>query len=154
MAMSHRVHEYLDAQHIPYQLVHHLYSETARGCADAAHIPPNRIAKAVLLKDDEGFLMAVVPSDKSVDINILNLQTNSLLMIATKSEVKMQFEDCTNGAVPGVGQAYDLRVIWDDSIAQQPDCYLEAGDHEQFIYLARKDFLTLMQGRVHGQICH
>ncbi len=154
MAMSARVREYLDAQHIPYQLVHHQYRETAQGCADAAHIPPGRLGKAVLLKDEQGFLMAVVPSNKSVDINTLNMHTNRFLMTASQSEVRSQFDDCVNGAVPGIGQAYDLRVIWDDSIVQQPDCYLEAGDHEQFIYLARKDFQTLMQDRDHGRICH
>jgi Ala-tRNA(Pro) deacylase len=98
--------------------------------------------------------MAIVPSDKSVDINALNQRTNRLLMTASQTEVARQFYDCANGAVPGVAQAYDLRVIWDDSIAQQPDCYLEAGDHEQFIYLAHKDFQALMQDRDHGTICH
>jgi Ala-tRNA(Pro) deacylase len=112
------------------------------------------MAKAVLLKDDEGFMLAMVPSDKSVDLNTLNLRTNRLLMTASQKEVKEQFEDCAKGAVPGIGQAYNLRVIWDDSIVQQPDCYLEAGDHEELIYLARKDFQTLMQDRDHGRICH
>lgn len=154
MTMPTRVRDYLHGQHIPYQLVHHIYRETARESAEAAHIPLNRMAKAVLLKDSEGFLMAVVPSDKSVDINAVNQRTNRLLMTASQAEVYRQFDDCANGAVPGIGQAYDLRVIWDDSIVQQPDCYLEAGDHEQFVYLARKDFQTLMQDRDHGMICH
>lgn len=154
MSMSTRVREYLNAQHIPYQLVHHQYRETARECANVARIPPSRMAKAVLLKDGEEFLLAVVPSDKSVDINLLNQRTNRLLMTASQKEVYRQFYDCTNGAVPSLGQAYDLRVIWDDKIAQQPDCYLEAGDHEQFIYLARRDLQTLIEGRDHGNICH
>ncbi len=154
MAISARMREYLKVQHIPYQVVHHSYHETARGCADAAHIPPARMAKAVLLKDSEGFMLAVVPSDKSVDLDALNLRTKRRLMTASQQEVKRQFADCSKGAVPGVGQAYDLRVVWDDSIVQQPDCYLEAGNHEELIYLARKDFQTLMQDRDHGRICH
>lgn len=154
MTMSPRIREYMAEQHIPYQLVHHQYSETARGCAEAAHIPPGRMAKAVLLKDGDGFFLAVVPSDKSVDINVLSMRTNRIIMTASREEVKEQFDDCSNGAVPGIGQAYDLRVIWDESILNQPDCYLEAGDHEDLIYLSRKDFTNLMQDGDHGHFCH
>lgn len=154
MTMPARVRDYLNARRIPYQLVHHPYCETARDCADAAHIAPGRMAKAVLLKDDEGFLLAVVPADKRVDINTLNQRTHRLLTTASQAEVYQQFDDCADGAVPCIGQAYDLRVLWDDSIAQQPDCYLEAGDHEQFIYLMRKDFKALIQERDQGSICH
>ena len=154
MSMSPRIREYLDNQGIPYQLVHHDYSETARGCAEAAHIPLSRMVKAVVLRDDEGFIMALVPADKSVDINAINLRTNRLLSTATQKDVNLIFRDCTKGAVPGIGQAYNLRIIWDDRILEEPDCYLEAGDHEGLIYLARKEMSALVEDREHGLICH
>ncbi len=154
MSMSPRIREYLDARQIPYQVIHHTYAETARECADAAHIPLSRLAKAVVLKDDEGFLMAVVPSDKNVDLNAINMRTNRLLTTATQQDVNLLFRDCTRGAVPAIGQAYNMRVVWDDHILDEPDCYLEAGDHEELIYMSRQDFRTLMQDRDHGNICH
>ena len=154
MSMSPRIREYLEANKIPYQLVHHHYAETAKECAEAAHIPLSRMAKAVILRDDEGFLMAVVPSDKSVDINAINVRTNRLLTTATQQDVNLLFRDCAPGAVPALGQAYNLRVIWDDRILQEPDCYLEAGDHEDLIYLARKELEALLRDKEHGMICH
>ena len=154
MAIATRIRDYLDNHQIPYQLVHHPYAETARACADAAHIPPARLAKAVLLKDAQGFLMALVPADRSVDLNTLNLRTNRVLTTASQGEVKALFDDCSRGAVPAIGQAYNLPLIWDDHILEQPDCYLEAGDHEALLYLARKDFQALMENRDHGRICH
>jgi len=154
MAIATRIRDYLENHHIPYQLVHHPYAETARGCAEAAHIPPARMTKAVLLKDDQGYLLALVPADRSINLNTLGLRTNRILRTASQREVKELFDDCTRGAVPAIGQAYDLRLIWDEQIVQQPDCYLEAGDHEELVYLSRKEFQALMENRDHGQICH
>ncbi len=154
MAMSARLRDYLETQHVPYQVIQHRYAETARECAESAHIPLSRMAKGVVLKDDEGFMMAVIPSDKSVDLNAVNMRTNRLLTTATQKDVNLIFRDCSRGAVPAIGQAYNLRVIWDDSITEQPDCYLEAGDHEELLYLSAKDFQLLMHDRDHGHISH
>lgn len=154
MSISPRIQDYLVSNNIPYQIVHHKYSDTARGCAEAAHIPPARMTKGVLLKDGNGYMLAVVPSDKTVDINKLSMRENRLITTASQHEVNEQFDDCVRGAVPGIGQAYNMRVIWDDLIVQQPDCYIEAGDHEDLIYLSKKDFRSLMRDGEHGMISH
>ncbi len=154
MAIANTVQNFLDRQHVNYQLVQHPYMETAKECAEAAHIPPHRMAKAVVLKDDDGFVMAVVPSDRDVDVDAVNLRMNRLLMTADQRDVRILFRDCARGAVPALGQAYNMPLIWDDELTQEPDCYLEAGDHTSLIYMSRHDFMNLMGDRPHGSISH
>jgi Ala-tRNA(Pro) deacylase len=154
MSISTRVQQYLESHKVPYQIIHHDYAETAKECADEAHIPSGRMTKAVVLEDDEGYMMALVPADKKVDLNAVNLRTNRLLSRVSQKTINHLFSDCTQGAVPAVGQAYGMRVIWDDSITEEPDCYLEAGDHKDLLYLSRSDFMNLMKEWDHGRISH
>ncbi len=152
MAIAPTLQHYLDQQHIPYKLVFHPYAETAMGCAIAAKIPPRRVAKSVVLQDDEGFVMAIVPSDKQVDLQAVNHHTNRLLSTAKQRDVNLLFRDCTRGAVPGLGQPYNMELIWDDRLADEPECYLECGDHEELLYLNKDAFMRTMQDMPHGMI--
>ena len=62
------------------------------------------------------------------------------------------------GALPPVCTAYGMRTYLDESLAQQPDVYFEAGDHEALIHMGTDHFLDLMDRaerarfarRVHG----
>ena len=69
--------------------------------------------------------------------------------MAKESEFKALFDDCEQGAVPALGEAYGIQVIWDDELAYTADIYIEAGDHEHLIWLERKDFKKLMASLPH-----
>jgi Ala-tRNA(Pro) deacylase len=44
-----------------------------------------------------------------------------------------------------------METLIDDAIAEQPDIYFEAGDHEQLIHVSAETFETLMGENVqHG----
>jgi Ala-tRNA(Pro) deacylase len=47
--------------------------------------------------------------------------------------------------VPAVGQAYGLRTLLDSNLLDQPEVYLEAGDHETLVRLGGEDFRALME---------
>lgn len=152
MSLSPTIERFLDNKHIPYKRVFHPYAETAMGCAIAAKVPPKRVAKGVVLRDDEGFVMAVVPADRQVDLRAVNHFTNRLLTTAEQKDVSILFRDCARGAVPSLGQTYNLPVIWDDHLGQEPECYLEAGDHRELVKMNRDSFLDSMQNQPHGRI--
>ncbi len=154
MSMSAIVQSYLEQRQIPYHLRHHPYTETAMRSAFAARVPAHRVAKGVLLRDDEGFVMAVVPSDRQVDLGSVNARLNRILAPASQRDVKLMFGDCEAGAVPTLGQAYNLKVIWDDQLAHEELCYLESGDHTELLELDKAAFMMLMQNQNHGLISH
>ncbi len=154
MSVSPTLQNYLNRRDIPYRLIRHPYAETSLSSAIAAHVPARRMAKAVVLKDDEGFMMAVVPSDRRVDIHAVNRQMGRIFAPAEQRDVKILFGDCSKGAVPALGQAYNMRVIWDDHLAEEPDCFMEAGDHIDLLCLSQSTFKQVMTDLPHGLISH
>jgi Ala-tRNA(Pro) deacylase len=112
--------------------------------AQLAHVPGDRIAKSVVLEDERGYLLAVLPASCRVDLGELHRQTRRNLGLATEYELGALFEDCEPGAVPPLGPAYDLETIVDETLAEQPDIYFEAGDHEQLVHVSAEAFETLL----------
>lgn len=160
MSISTRVSNYLDSQNIRYETVHHGLSNSSMSTAMAAHVSPESIAKAVVLEDDEGRrLMAVLPANYKISLHKLRDQLNVLdLHIVNESQVYQMFNDCDPGAVPAVGQAYNLNTVYDEVLNQHIDIYLEAGDHETLIHLTHKQFEKLMEDNKHarfsGEVFH
>ena len=152
MGIASTVRDYLDEAGVDYQLLHHPYSPNSRKAADAARIPADQLAKPVLLEDDRGFLMAVVPASRRVELQSLEKQLGRRLVLATERDVQDLFCDCAQGAVPAIGQAYGVEVVWDDCLAACPDIYFEAGDHTDLVRMSGKEFTFLMGRRPHGRI--
>jgi Ala-tRNA(Pro) deacylase len=113
------------------------------------------LAKSVLLEDEVGYLMAVVPSNRQVNLGELHRQMNRNLGLATESELGALFSDCEIGALPPLGPAYGIETIVDNEIAEQADIFFEAGDHEQLIHVSAETFSALLgEGVWHGNIAH
>lgn len=152
MGIATTVRDYLDEAGVRYELVHHAYAPNSRTAAHAAHVPPDQLAKPVMLEDEKGYLMAVVPASRRVELESLQRQLGRRLVLATEHELQDLFIDCTKGAVPAVGQAYGLDVIWDECLAQCADVYFEAGDHTDLVHMSGKEFTFLMGRKPHGRI--
>jgi Ala-tRNA(Pro) deacylase len=153
MTVSARVNNYLKEHHINYQVVSHLYSEGAYDTAIAAHIPTKKLAKAVLLADHEGkHLLAVLPASNHLSLKSLSKKLDRELKLVEENNLNVFFADCSRGAIPAVGQAYFLSMIWDDHLMEEPDIYMEAGDHELLIHMDKKEFMKLMAEQPHMKI--
>jgi Ala-tRNA(Pro) deacylase len=152
MPIANTLRDYLDEAGVKYQLVHHNYTSTCKAAADAAHVPAALVAKPVVLEDNEGYLMAIVPADRRVEVPVLERQTGRRLVLASERELLDVFSDCVKGAVPPVGQAYGVDVVWDDSLSKCPEIYFEAGDHTDLVRIDGRDFAFLMGRARHGTI--
>jgi Ala-tRNA(Pro) deacylase len=122
--------------------------------AQAAHIPGDRLAKCVLLEDDYGFLMAVIPATHRVDLGALHRMLDRNLGLATDRVLIELFKDCEPGAVPPLGPAYGIDTILDERLLDAPDIYFEAGDHQALIHLDASEFRRLMNDVPRGRISH
>lgn len=72
MAIATAVKDYLDKTGTPYSLVPHPHAWSRSKAANTAHIPPERMAKAVILIDNVGYLMAVIPANRDFRSEILS----------------------------------------------------------------------------------
>jgi Ala-tRNA(Pro) deacylase len=127
-----------------YEIVHHPYSHSSIETATAAHIPGDRLAKTVLFEDEHGYVAAVLPSTYAVRLSELSAKAGRHLLLAKEIDLRELFKDCNAGALPPVCMAYGLQTYLDESLAQQPDVYFEAGDHEELIHMGTDQFLDLM----------
>ncbi|MEN8107148.1 MAG: YbaK/EbsC family protein [Pseudomonadota bacterium] len=155
MAIATTVSQYLAEHDVPYDVLAHTHTASSGESAQASHVPGSRLAKSVVLEDENGYLMVVVPASRRVDLGELHRQMNRNLGLATEGELGTLFSDCEIGALPALGPAYGLETVVDDAIAEQPDIYFEAGDHEQLIHVSAEAFEVLMGESIrHGQFSH
>ena len=152
MAIALKLKQYLDDEHVNYELVEHPYADTSMQVAQNAHISGENIAKAVLLHDDSGYLLAIVPATHKVRLGKLHKQFKRYLSLADENDIRALFDDCSIGAIPPVGKAYNMDVIYDDTLNKRKDIYFEAGDHTSLVHVSTKDFTSLLDEAPHGEI--
>jgi Ala-tRNA(Pro) deacylase len=154
MAIAHAVEEFLRTHDVRYELVAHPRALSSARTAEAAHVPGEQLAKSVLLEDEQGYLMAVIPSTHRLDLGRLHRQLKRRVGLAVEREVAELFRDCDPGAIPALGAAYRVDSIVDDTLLQQPEVYFEAGDHEALVHVSGPAFGAMMRGVPHGQFAH
>jgi Ala-tRNA(Pro) deacylase len=141
---------YLERVGIQPEVLTHPHSPSASRAAEASHVSGNRVAKGVLLKDETGYLLAVLPASHHLRLDAVEVITGRSLTLAAEEEIGRTFPDCEVGAVPPVGAAYDLPAVVDDSLVKEPEVYLEGGDHTTLVRVTREDFAELMRGAQAG----
>lgn len=135
-----------------YELVPHPKSFSSIESASAAHVPEDHIAKGVLLQDQQGYVLAVIPGSEWVDLRRLQVELGRELSMAPEAEVDRFFKDCDPGAVPPLGEAYGLEMVLDESLTSLSSVYFEGGDHEHLVRLDGDQFNALMRGVRRGHI--
>lgn len=155
MSISPRLANFLNEHRAHYEVCEHVHTETSAQTARLAHVPPQRLAKSVILEDDGGCVMAVLPADRRVHIGELaRLLGRHDLHLSDEARIKVLFNDCSPGAVPALGMAWGMETIVDETLQEAPEIYIEAGDHEQLLKLSRDDFNALTRGARHGHFGH
>jgi Ala-tRNA(Pro) deacylase len=152
MPIAPTLHKYLAAENIQYDEIPHVLTMSSARTAQACHVPGDRLAKAIVLRRDGSYLLAVLPASHHLRLTQLRERFGDDIDIASETEINRLFADCANGAVPAAGICYGLDVIVDDSIQTQPEIYMEAGDHETLLHLSHAQFARLTVNAQHGHI--
>jgi len=144
MGMAISLQEFFESHPMNYSVVSHNYTASSQRTAAAIHRTGYKVAKSVLLKDGESYLLAVLPACHRLHLGQLSQALHRDLELASETEVATTFGDCAVGAIPPAGVLYDLDTIVDEALLEQDDIYFEAGDHEQLIHMKRADFAKLL----------
>ena len=148
MSIAPTLARYLD-QTVTYELLFHNPTMSSSRTAQASHVSGDRFAKAVLLRRDGTFLLAVLPASRQLDLSELRAALGADIDLARESEVDAWFADCEHGAVPPVGECYGLDVMVDESIDRAPEVYFEAGDHTTLVHMTQAQFALLTASARH-----
>jgi Ala-tRNA(Pro) deacylase len=150
MSIAKTVKWFLESHQLSYEVIQHPHTSSSEETADAAYIWGDQLAKSVLLEDEQGYVMAVLPASHRVDLKKLRRQMHRKLELATEAELGEIFRDCEVGAIPPLGTAYGVPVVYDDHLMKLGSVYFEGGDHEDLVYMGGAEFMRLLEGAPHG----
>lgn len=145
MSVAAKLKECLDDNKVKYEVLKHPQVYTAQDVAAATHVPGKELAKSVVVKADDRFVLAVLPAPRKVDTEKLQkeLGANEVRM-AHESEFASMFPGCELGAMPPFGNLYDVDVYVDSSLTRDEEIVFNAGTHVEAIRMTYKDFERLV----------
>jgi Ala-tRNA(Pro) deacylase len=152
MGLAISLQEYLDRCDVPYEVIEHQRATTMLAAAHCAGVPEEKVAKAVLLEDEDGYMLALVPAACAVELGRLSRMLQRRIGLATEGEVAELFCDCDTGAVPALGTPYGIEVLIDDRLDGCDDLYFEGGDHRSLVHIRGRDLRRLLPEALHARI--
>ncbi len=145
MSIAYRVQDYIAERDLSWDPLPHRVSSSSIETARAAGVTPERVAKAVVLEDEDGYVLAVIGANRRLALTEIDVALARDLWLAGEDELPALFSDCVPGAVPPLGAAYGIPTVWDASLGEQPDVYFEGGDHHTLVHMGGAEFGELMR---------
>ncbi len=145
MSIAPTVRTFLEQHGVQFDIVPHAPAGTSSERAQAAHVPGARLAKSVVVQDEDHYAVVVLPATDQVHLGELRRQLGDTYALATEEGLTHVFADCDEGSVPPFGQAYGLDVLVDDSLLDQERIYAEGGDRAALVAIRGEDFRELMK---------
>jgi Ala-tRNA(Pro) deacylase len=144
-----RVIDFLDKSKVKYEIMEHAPVFSAQGLAAAEHESGKYVAKPVIVKADDRYLMCVLPAPRKVDLTKLkrHLEAESVTL-AEEDEIGKLFPDCELGAEPPFGNLYDLPTIMDKTLEPDDHIMCPAGTHAKALRIGMADYRKLTNPRV------
>lgn len=133
-----RTTQHLDQEGIAYELVEHPEAFSTASEAIASGVRPENAAKSVLLRDGDGYRLAVTLASDRLDLRKLGdvlETTKSKLRLATEDEMRGDFPDFELGAIPPLGEMLPAPEIVDRRVLDHDRVLCNGGDHTHSVLL-------------------
>ena len=114
--------EFLRSRRVWFEELLHQPASSATKHAHHMHVPGRMVAKTVLVKAGDRFMLAVLPCTSRIDLGLLASLLGlpaSEVRLATTEELVGIFTDCEPGVVPPFGKLYDLGTVFDVSLLER-----------------------------------
>lgn len=140
----------LDAQGVDYELIPHDHTERASEEAEALGLPPDSVAKTLVVVVPDGYVRAVVPAARRLDLRKVRELVGAgskKVHLASEDDLGRDFAEFELGAVPPVGGRRDP-VLLDGRLSELGELVFEAGTHDESVRLRADDLRRLADIRV------
>jgi Ala-tRNA(Pro) deacylase len=126
-----RLEALLRAKEISFKVLEHNPVYTSAEAATVRGVDLHTGAKALLLKVQDDFLLAVMPADHSLDSRVIRQALGwKNVRFATKDEVS-HWTALQPGAIPPFGSLFGLRTFCDPALGENDTIYFNAGSHSK-----------------------
>jgi Ala-tRNA(Pro) deacylase len=123
------VTEFLEREGVSYEIVEHERTQSAAEEAAATGMPPADVAKTVVLRDDEGFRLAVIPASHRLDLHKVKRELGSKgLRLVTEQEMAGEFSDFEVGALPPFEPMFHALELVDERLLNHDRILCGGGD--------------------------
>jgi Ala-tRNA(Pro) deacylase len=154
MSIPLRLSSYLNQRGVHSEVCPRRQGRTSAQTARTANVAPHDLAMSVIVDDDAGCVMAVMPADRKVKLGELSrILGRRHLRLADEQRIAELFTDCERGAVPALGMAWNVETVVDDELETSAAVYIEGADHGPLLRLSHDQFHALMATVRHGQFC-
>ena len=143
------IKEFLDQNNIKYLSIKHSRAFTAQEIAASAHIHGKRIAKTVILKVDGKLIFTVLPATYKVDFEMLKEALGAEnVRLANEQEFKDKCPGCEVGAMPPMGNLYNIQTYVAASLVEDEEIAFNAGTHTELIKMNYNDYEKLVKPKI------
>ena len=143
MGIPTRLIDFLDESKVRYEILHHPEAFTSHELAAIEHVKGKDRAKVVMVKSGEELFMAVLPTDRRIDLEELGKIMGRPTAVAVEAEFKPLFPDCAIGTMPPFGHLYGVATYLDRGVADADKLVFEAGTHSDAIKMKYADYERL-----------
>jgi len=140
---------FLDGAGVAYELVEHEPVMSAAAEARVAHVPPDQVAKTVVLHDGIVYVIAAIPADERLDLGKLRdlLGSTRALRLASEAEIARDFPSLEVGAVPPFGPMLPAAEVIDSTLVEHERILCPAGDHRHSVLLDPREIVRITDAK-------
>lgn len=143
------VRRFLDEHGVRYAMTEHPDAYTAAAEARASGASPETAAKVIMLRDGDGYRMAVIPASERLDLRKVRRLTGvSTLRVATERDLIRDFPRFEVGALPPFGPLFGVPEIVDPSVLVAGRLVCNGGDHGHSLALDASELAELAHPEV------
>jgi len=133
---------------VEFEVAEHAPVYTSEEAAAIRGTPMSSGAKALVVRTEREFLLAVMPADLSLKGSALRkLVRAQRLRFATREEL-LELTGLTPGAVPPFGSLFGLPTICDERLAENEWINFNAGSHERSLRMRYADWAAVESPRI------
>jgi Ala-tRNA(Pro) deacylase len=141
-----RFEDFLGTRGAKYERIEHREAFTSQEEAAATHVSGWSWAKVVIVKEREGFSLAVLPACCTIDLNRLKGAIGrGEVELASVEEMLRTFPGCELGAIPPFGRLFGLPTFVEEALVNQRDITMPAGDHRTAVRMRVTEYLRLAE---------
>lgn len=145
------IYEYLEGLGLAYEVIVHEETKSLEQAAQLCSIPRSELLRTVILSEEHGVLMAILPCNRLLDFSVLCKTLNRNLVPAQYEALQVIFKNCEPNSYPPLPDYFEMDAILDKSILSLEDIYFEPGNHRTLIKMKKQDFLSALQNSWQGE---
>lgn len=144
MSVAMTLQDHLDSNDFDYELIEHLPKTSNIKTTLNPKVTNDKVAKTILLGDDDSYLLAVIPASHRLDVDRLNSAMARALVIMNDNELEATFHDCDRRSIPPTGELYGIETIIDPAILNKDEIFFESGDRQKMVHMSGDNFRRLL----------